>query len=163
MVPKYNRVIKWTQPEQSCSGPLGPYRILVAEDHETNLKLVVALLQAANCESRCATNGREALAQFECVDFDLIVMDSQMPILTGIEAIVTIRNRMDWKRAIPILSLTAHAMKGAEEYHTSAGADLYMSKPLRSDCFIGAVNGLARQGRELRAKNAFPANGTLRA
>ena len=131
-----------------------PYRVLVAEDHPINLKLVVALLQAAGCEAQCAGNGEQAIAALEKADFDLIVMDSQMPIMTGIEAIAVIRSREDWKRCVPILSLTAHAMKGAEEYHTSAGADLYMSKPLRSDCFIGAVRSLAQRGRDLREKNA---------
>lgn len=131
-----------------------PYRVLVAEDHPINLKLVVALLQAAGCEAQCAGNGEQALTALDEADFDLIVMDSQMPIMTGIEAIAVIRSREDWKRCIPILSLTAHAMKGAEEYHTSAGADLYMSKPLRSDCFIGAVRSLAQRGRDLRQKNA---------
>ena len=80
--------------------------------------------------------------------------------MTGIEAIAYIRSRTDWKRSIPILSLTAHAMKGAEDFHTSAGADLYMSKPLRSDCFIGAVNRLAQQGRDLRARNKLASGGT---
>jgi CheY-like chemotaxis protein len=141
--------------QSSVSAPLGagPYRVLVAEDHHINLKLVVALLQAAGCEAHCAQNGRQALSKLDLTDFDLIVMDSQMPVMTGIEAIAVIRSRPDWKRFIPILSLTAHAMKGAEEYHTCAGADLYMSKPLRSDCFIGAVNRLAKRGRELCAQN----------
>ena len=131
-----------------------PYQVLVAEDHPINLKLVVALLQAAGCEARCATDGEQALAELEKADFDLVIMDSQMPVITGIEAIAMIRTRADWKRCIPILSLTAHAMKGAEEYHTSAGANLYMSKPLRSDCFIGAVRSLAQRGRDLREKSA---------
>jgi PAS domain S-box-containing protein len=138
-----------------------PYKVLVAEDHPINLKLVVALLQAAGCEARCASNGVEALEELERASFDLIVMDSQMPVMTGIEAIAIIRSRHDWKRCTPILSLTAHAMRGAEEYHTSAGADVYMSKPLRSDCFIGAVKGLAQRGRDLREKNSRPAAGSL--
>ncbi len=138
-----------------------PYKVLVAEDHPINLKLVVALLQAAGCEARCAVNGAEALAELENADFDLVVMDSQMPVMTGIEAIAIIRTRDDWKRCIPILSLTAHAMKGAEEFHTTAGADLYMSKPLRSDCFIGAVRSLAKRGRDLREKEGSePGGGT---
>jgi PAS domain S-box-containing protein len=131
----------------------GPYRVLVAEDNPINLKLVAALLQAAGCEAHCVQNGLQALAELDRADFDLVIMDSLMPVLTGIEAIAVIRSRADWKRFIPILSLTAQAMKGAEEYHTSAGADLYMSKPLRSDRFIGAVNRLAGQGRELCARN----------
>ncbi|MBI4725165.1 MAG: response regulator [Rhodomicrobium sp.] len=133
---------------------VAPYLILVAEDHPINLKLLLALLQAAGCETRCAENGREAVAMLDSTEFDLVVMDSQMPVMTGLEAIALIRSRTDWKRFIPILSLTANAMKGAEEIHTSAGADLYMSKPLRSDCFIGAVKDLARRGRDLRSKQA---------
>jgi CheY-like chemotaxis protein len=130
------------------------YEILLAEDHPINLKLLLALLQAAGCRWRCASNGLQVLAELESADFDLIVMDSRMPVMTGIEAISIIRRRTDWKRLIPILSLTAHAMKGAEAYHTSVGADLYMSKPLQSDCFIGAVRNLAQRGRELRVKYA---------
>ncbi len=138
-----------------------PYEVLVAEDHPINLKLVLVLLQAAGCRFKCAENGLEALAEFEKADFDLVVMDSQMPVMTGIEAIEIIRVRAGWKRFIPILSLTAHAMKGAEEYHTAAGADLYMSKPLRSGCFIGAVKSLAQRGRDLRTRNGSGGAGTL--
>jgi PAS domain S-box-containing protein len=147
------------QPSARFALGAGPYRVLVAEDNPINLKLVVALLQAAGCAVHCTQNGRQALAELELADFDLIIMDSQMPVMTGIEAIEVIRSRSDWKRFIPILSLTAHAMRGAEEYHTSAGADLYMSKPLRSDSFIGAVNRLAKQGRELCATNGARAAG----
>jgi PAS domain S-box-containing protein len=147
------------QPSARFAPSTSPYRVLVAEDNPINLKLAVALLQAAGCEAHCAQNGRQALAELDIADFDLIIMDSRMPVMTGLEAIAIIRSRSDWKRFIPILSLTAHAMKGAEEYHTSAGADLYMSKPLRSDRFIGAVNHLAKQGRELCARNGCRTSG----
>jgi CheY-like chemotaxis protein len=134
--------------------------VLVAEDHPINLKLVQVLLQAAGCRCRCVENGVDALAEVERGSFDLIVMDSEMPLMTGIEAIAAIRHRADWKRSMPILSLTAHAMKGAEEYHTAAGADLYMSKPLQSGRFIGAVVSLAVRGRALREQNGNGAAGT---
>ena len=64
-----------------------PYDVLVAEDHPINLKLVLVLLQAAGCRFTCAGNGVQALTELEKADFDLIVMDSQMPVMTGIEAI----------------------------------------------------------------------------
>ncbi len=130
------------------------YDVLVAEDHPINLKLALALLQAAGCRGHSAENGQQALAALENVDYDLIVMDSQMPIMTGIEAIRIIRCRPDWKCRIPILSLTADAMKGADEYHAMAGADMYMTKPLKSECFIEAVKRLAAIGRQLRDRNA---------
>jgi PAS domain S-box-containing protein len=147
--------------QQAFAAPSGRYNILVAEDHPINLKLVVALLHAAGCQTHCAENGKDALAAFDKEDFDLIIMDSQMPVLTGVEAIAIIRNRADWKQRTPIMSLTAHAMRGAEEYHTSAGADVYMSKPIRSDCFIGAVKNLAKRGRDLRVQERDIPAGTL--
>ncbi len=129
------------------------YDVLVAEDHPINLKLALALLQAAGCETHSAENGQQVLVKLEKRDYDLIIMDSQMPIMNGVEAIRIIRHRADWKRDIPILSLTADAMKGAEEYHASAGADGYMAKPLKSDCFISTVKRLAERGRDLRLRN----------
>jgi len=129
------------------------YDVLVAEDHPINLKLALALLQAAGCETHSAENGQQVLVKLEKRDYDLIIMDSQMPIMSGVEAMRSIRHRSDWKRDIPILSLTADAMKGAEEYHATAGADAYMSKPLKSDCFISAVKRLAERGRDLRLRN----------
>lgn len=129
------------------------YDVLVAEDHPINLKLALALLQAAGCETHSAENGQQVLVKLEKRDYDLIIMDSQMPIMNGVEAIRIIRHRADWKRHIPILSLTADAMKGAAEYHASAGADGYMAKPLKSDCFISTVKRLAERGRDLRLRN----------
>ncbi|MBT3070663.1 response regulator [Rhodomicrobium sp. Az07] len=129
------------------------YDVLVAEDHPINLKLALALLQAAGCETHSAENGQQVLLKLEKRDYDLIIMDSQMPIMNGVEAIRIIRHRLDWKRDIPILSLTADAMKGAEAYHASAGADGYMAKPLKSDCFISTVKRLAERGRDLRLRN----------
>ena len=146
--------------QEQASGPTAKveparvYDVLVAEDHPINLKLALALLQAAGCETRSAENGQQALTALDKADYDLIVMDSQMPIMTGIEAIRIIRCRPDWKCRIPILSLTADAMKGADEYHAMAGADMYMTKPLKSDCFIEAVKRLAAKGRELRDRNS---------
>ncbi len=132
------------------SAPARAYEVLVAEDNPINLKLAEALLHAAGCNVQSASNGQEALAQVEKSDYDLIIMDSQMPLMNGLEAIKSVRRRQDWKSRTPILSLTANAMKGAEEMHASAGADMYMSKPLRSDCFIDAVKRLGEQGRALR-------------
>jgi PAS domain S-box-containing protein len=126
------------------------YEVLVAEDNPINLRLAEALLHAAGCNVQSAANGQEALAKVEQSEYDLIVMDSQMPLMNGLEAIKSVRRRQDWKSRTPILSLTANAMKGAEEMHASAGADMYMSKPLRSDCFIDAVKRLGEKGRALR-------------
>jgi CheY-like chemotaxis protein len=81
-------------------------------------------------------------------------MDSQMPAMTGIETTKAIRSQHDWKRLIPILSLTADAMKGAKEQCLSAGADLYMSKPLNLDNLRESAKVLAERGRLLRRELA---------
>lgn len=142
---------------ESPSAPNGnadcAYNVLVAEDHPINLKLVLAILQVAGWQTQFAEDGREALAKLDESDFDLIIMDSQMPVMTGVEAIKTIRSRGDWKRLTPILSLTADAMKGTEEYYTEAGADAYISKPLKVERFMATLRELAQRGRDLRRKN----------
>jgi PAS domain S-box-containing protein len=143
---------------QPPSSPVGlgarSFDVLVVEDNPVNLKLVLSILCAAGCRAKSAENGKDALDRLEQEDFDLIILDNRMPVMSGIDAMKTIRARPDWKRRIPILLLTADAMKGADEKYVSAGADLYMSKPLRVEHFIASVKQMAQQGRELRLQNA---------
>lgn len=129
------------------------YDVLVAEDHPINRKLVLAVLQVAGWRTAIAENGKEAVAKLDEDDFDLIIMDSQMPIMNGVEATKAIRERKDWKKRTPILSLTADAMKGTEDYYLAAGADAYMSKPLKVDSLMNVLRDLVQRGRELRSKN----------
>ena len=125
------------------------YKVLVAEDHQINVTLILAVLDVAGCETELAENGLQVLAKLEQADFDLIIMDSQMPMLDGLEATKKIRSRADWKSRIPILSLTADASEGAEERVLSAGANVYMTKPFKVDYLIASVKSLARRGRAL--------------
>ena len=125
------------------------YKVLVAEDHQINMTLILAVLDIAGCETELADNGLQVLAKLEQADFDLIIMDSQMPMLDGLEATKRIRSRSDWKSLIPILSLTADASEGAEERVLSAGANVYMTKPFNFNCLIASVKSLARRGRAL--------------
>jgi CheY-like chemotaxis protein len=126
------------------------YKVLVAEDHQINLNLILAVLDVAGCETELAENGQQASVQLDKADFDLIIMDSQMPMLDGLEATKRIRSRPDWKSGIPILSLTADAAEGAEERTLSAGANVYRIKPFKIDCLIAAVKSLSQRGRALR-------------
>ena len=125
------------------------YKVLVAEDHQINMTLIQAVLDVAGCETELAENGLEVLLKLEQADFDLIIMDSQMPMLDGLEATKRIRSRSDWKSLIPILSLTADASEGAEERVLSAGANVYMTKPFNFNCLIASVKSLACRGRAL--------------
>jgi len=117
---------------QSLAWEGPPLNILLAEDHEVNRKLFVLLLQQAGHTLETATNGREALDKWEEKNFDLILMDVQMPHMDGIEATRTIRaHEMKTGGHIPIIALTAHALREDQENFLRQGFDGYVSKPLR--------------------------------
>ena len=136
----------------------GRLRILVAEDNATNQKLVVALLRTASRHrgDRAATV-REAVERSAGEPFDLILMDVQMPDMSGLEATAAIRERERTTGGhIPIVAMTAHAMTGDRERCLEAGMDGYVSKPLRPDALLAAVDGLVANagGRYERRRRA---------
>jgi len=109
-------------------------RILLAEDNEVNQELAVKTLSKRGHSVVVAANGREALAALESEIFDLILMDVQMPEMDGFAATAAIRARENLTgHRIPIVALTAHAMKGDRERRLAVGMDAYVSKPLRVD------------------------------
>ena len=107
-------------------------RVLLAEDNLVNQRLGMRLLEKRGHSVVVAGNGRETLTAFESGDFDLIPMDLQMPEMDGFEATTAIRK---WEKAsgnrVPIVALTAHAMKGDREKCLAAGMDGYLTKPIR--------------------------------
>ena len=108
-------------------------RVLVAEDNAVNQKLVTRLLEKRGHSVKVVANGREALGALEQGTYDLVLMDMQMPEMDGFEA--TRELRKNEKRTglhIPIIALTAHAMKGDRERCLEAGMDAYLSKPIRA-------------------------------
>ncbi len=109
------------------------YKILVAEDNPVNQKLAYRLLEKAGNQVEIANNGQEVLTKLEQKEFDLILMDVQMPVMDGIQATKIIRANGNEKGYIPIIALTAHAMKGDAEKCLAAGMDGYVSKPIRSE------------------------------
>ncbi|MBF0465843.1 MAG: response regulator [Nitrospirae bacterium] len=113
----------------------GPQNILVAEDNLVNQTLAVRLLQKRGYTPSIAENGREVLDLLSKQSFDLILMDVQMPEMDGLEATRSIRNIKDAKMnsRIPIIAMTAHALKGDMELCLAAGMNDYISKPLRAD------------------------------
>lgn len=109
-------------------------RILVAEDSAVNQTLVQLLLQKFGYEAETVANGREAVTAWAHKAFDAILMDIQMPELDGFDATREIREKEGLLgRHIPIIALTAHAMKGDEERCHQAGMDDYVSKPIKPD------------------------------
>ena len=107
-------------------------RILVAEDNLVNQRLIVRLLEKRGHRVAVAGNGQEVLAALDKENFDLILMDVQMPEMDGFEATAAIRRRERGSGVHQIIvALTAHAMKGDQEKCLAAGMDAYLSKPIR--------------------------------
>jgi two-component system sensor histidine kinase/response regulator len=108
-------------------------RILLAEDNAVNKKLAMRLLQKHGYEVVAARNGCDALAAIEKESFDLVLMDVQMPEMDGFEATQMIREQeRQTGHHLPIVAMTAHAMKGDEERCLQAGIDGYLTKPINS-------------------------------
>jgi PAS domain S-box-containing protein len=127
---------------------VSPLRILLAEDSLVNQKLAVALLERHGHDVRVANNGREAIAAVDSDDYDLVLMDVQMPTLDGFEATAAIRAReRDTGRHIPIIAMTAHALKGDRELCLEAGMDEYISKPIRAESLFRSIQRVVAPSR----------------
>jgi signal transduction histidine kinase/DNA-binding response OmpR family regulator len=108
-------------------------RILVAEDNVVNQKLAVSLLTKLGHQVRVAADGRLAVDAFQQAPFDLVLMDVQMPNMSGYEATAAIRDlERGTGRRTPVVAMTAKAMKGDREHCLAAGMDEYLSKPIQS-------------------------------
>jgi len=121
-----------------------PLRILVAEDNPVNQELALELLKQRGHTAVVAENGQRALAAARDGSFDAVLMDVQMPRMSGIEATRAIREAEKATGAhVPIIAMTAHAMKGDRERCLQAGMDAYVSKPIQAAELFKAVEGLA--------------------
>ena len=116
-------------------------KILVVEDNELNLKLFCDLLRAHGYQAEPVRDGREAVERARAFEPDLIVMDIQMPHVSGLELIEQLKGD-EALRAIPIMAVTAYAAKGDEERIRDAGAEGYVSKPISVVRFVEAVRAL---------------------
>ncbi len=120
-----------------------PLRFLLAEDNAVNQKLVVRLLEKRGHGVTVVGNGREAVAAVRGGGFDVVLMDVQMPEMDGYEATAAIRAlERDGSGHLPIIAMTAHAMKGDAERCLAAGMDAYVSKPINSTVLWAAVTRL---------------------
>ncbi|HLO75952.1 MAG TPA: response regulator [Magnetospirillum sp.] len=111
--------------------PVGPaMRILVAEDNAINQQVAVGLLAKLGHRADVADDGREAVTLVERCDYDLVLMDMQMPNMDGIAATQAIRALADGKGQVPIIAMTANAMTGDRDICLQAGMDDYIAKPI---------------------------------
>jgi CheY-like chemotaxis protein len=124
---------KSAMPVQAGRDPAVCLRVLLAEDNQVNQRLVQRLLEKRGHSVVVASNGLEALDLIQTGNFDIILMDVQMPEMDGLEATKAIRSReRDSQPRMPVIALTAHAMKGDREECLAAGMDAYLSKPIRT-------------------------------
>jgi len=128
-----------TSPPEIPNGPRALH-ILLAEDNAVNRMLAVRFLEKAGHAVEVAENGSRALAMIQSHRFDLVLMDVQMPEMDGFEATAAIRNcELHTHAHIPIIAMTAHAMKGDRERCLQAGMDGYISKPINRNDLLAII------------------------
>jgi PAS domain S-box-containing protein len=119
------------------------FRILLAEDNLVNQLLAVRLLEKRGHHVQVAGDGREVLEKLKTAEFDLILMDVQMPVMGGFEATAAIREmEKGTGRHIPIIALTAHAVTGDRERCVAAGMDGYVAKPIHPEELFEQIEAL---------------------
>lgn len=116
--------------------------VLVVEDNELNLRLFCDLLGAHGYRAHPVRDGREALAQARSLNPDLIIMDIQLPHVSGLELIGQLK-RDPALAAVPVMAVTAYAGKGDEDQIRAAGAEAYVAKPISVIKFIDLVGQFA--------------------
>jgi two-component system sensor kinase len=133
-----------TLPVQKPAESGRPRHVLLAEDGLVNQQVASGLLEAHGHSVVVVNNGAEAVRAVERESFDIVLMDVQMPEMDGLEATRAIR---EWEKTtgkhIPIVAMTAHAMKGDRERCLQAGMDYYLTKPIQSKALYETVEGVA--------------------
>jgi signal transduction histidine kinase/DNA-binding response OmpR family regulator len=117
-------------------------RILLVEDNVINQKVALAHLQRAGHTVDIAENGRAAVDAVLATNYDVILMDIQMPVMDGIEATRLIRLEGGDKAGVPIIAVTANAMEGVRESYLANGMDAYVSKPINAEAMLRLIDGL---------------------
>ena len=116
-------------------------RILLAEDNPVNQTIAVRLLERQGCSVKVVSNGRDAMNKALNEAFDVVLMDVQMPEMDGLEATAKIREAEERTSIrVPIIAMTAHAMKGDQEICLSAGMDEYITKPIQTKKLLQTIH-----------------------
>lgn len=127
--------------KHSVKGSINPLKILVGEDNAVNQKFVTRILEKQGHEVSIASNGKKVVEFYQSITFDLILMDIEMPEISGYEATNIIREaEKESKTHIPIIALTAHALQGDKERCLNSGMDDYLSKPIDPDLLFEKIH-----------------------
>jgi signal transduction histidine kinase/CheY-like chemotaxis protein len=127
-------------------------RVLVAEDNPVNQKVALRMLERVGLRPDMAGDGREAVAMYELLPYDLIFMDCQMPEMDGYTAAAEIRKRQRPEGRVAIIAMTAEAMEGARERCLAAGMDDYIAKPVRLEEMTEALKKWVPEGAPLLSR-----------
>jgi two-component system, sensor histidine kinase and response regulator len=139
----------------ASGGPSAKLRILLAEDNPVNQRVALHILQKAEHSVLAVGNGREALEALARENFDVVLMDVQMPEMDGFEATDAIRTQEKITGGhLPIIAMTAHAMKGDRDRCLEGGMDDYVSKPVRADDLLRVLQKFAPQSTPAPAQEA---------
>ena len=129
--------IEPTRPDIEALPDLSHLNILLAEDNITNQLVVTQMLESMGAKFQVASDGVETLAVFERDDFDVVLLDIEMPRKSGLEVLREIRARKDAKSGVPMIALTAYVMQDHREKITAAGADGLIAKPIAGIAPLG--------------------------
>jgi CheY-like chemotaxis protein len=121
--------------------------ILIVEDNPVNQKLIAFLLARAGYTYEVAENGADALRRLDQSQFKLVLMDMMMPVMNGYDATKAIRANPKLKD-LPVIALTANAMKGEDEKCRAAGCSDYLAKPYSKDQILNAISILIKRSEE---------------
>ncbi|MCF2447164.1 ATP-binding protein [Dyadobacter sp. CY345] len=133
---------------------IGNIHVLAAEDNILNQKLLEAIFERLSIDLTIVGNGQEAIEAIEKNNYDLVLMDIQMPIMDGYTAIKKIRSSIS--QTLPIITMTAHAMVGEKEECLSIGANSYISKPFREIELLNTISSLTgRQNTNFNETNTI--------
>jgi two-component system, sensor histidine kinase and response regulator len=132
-------------PTVAPPAPPRKIRILLAEDNEVNQLVAVGMLNSLGYASEVVPNGAEAVAAMERGGFDLVLMDVRMPVMDGLEATRRIRMLGEPAGGVPIIAVTANAMRGDKEACLNAGMNDYLAKPIRLAVLDAAIKRRLKQ------------------
>jgi PAS domain S-box-containing protein len=129
--------------------------ILLVEDNNINQKIVIQILNKLGYSADVAANGREAVNILETKTYDIVLMDIQMPEMDGLEATGIIRDEKSnvINHKVPVIAMTAHAIKGDREKCIKAGMNGYISKPVKSEDLISVIKCNSNEGTSVSAKD----------